>query len=248
MNLGRFWCSLPVFVLFVAVIKSQPLSAEVLWQDFRLTYLNGSHYRLGDPNRQVLTIEHAAATSWGDSFFFLDHMKYANGQHSNYAELQPRFSLGKNGWQVNPGALVKDVLLASHIEMSSQRTNLLYGVGLDLAVPGMKFTQLNFYRRNNEHIADNWQATLAWGAPFQLAGQAFLYDGFIDWASSSADQHANFNWTSQFKWLASSLWQGKSQVWLGVEYVWWRHKFGVTDSPMLRSHENNVNFLLKWHF
>lgn len=248
MNSGRFMSGLAILLLCVVVFSAPPLSAEVLWQDFRLTYLNGSHYRLGDPNRQVLTIEHAAATSWGDSFFFLDHMKSANGQHSNYAELQPRFSLGKNGWQLKPGGLIKDVLLASHIEMSSQRTNLLYGVGLDLAVPGMKFTQLNFYRRNNEQLADNWQATLAWGAPFQLSGQAFLYDGFIDWASGSIDQQTNFNWTSQFKWLASDMWQGKSQVWLGVEYVWWRHKFGVTDSPQLRSHENNVNFLLKWHF
>ncbi len=248
MNSGRFMSGLAILLLCVVVCSAPPLSAEVLWQDFRLTYLNGSHYRLGDPNRQVLTIEHAAATSWGDSFFFLDHMKSANGQHSNYAELQPRFSLGKNGWQLKPGGLIKDVLLASHIEMSSQRTNLLYGVGLDLAVPGMKFTQLNFYRRNNEQLADNWQATLAWGAPFQLSGQAFLYDGFIDWASGSIDQQTNFNWTSQFKWLASDMWQGKSQVWLGVEYVWWRHKFGVTDSPQLRSHENNVNFLLKWHF
>ncbi|MFN6262815.1 MAG: outer membrane protein OmpK [Chromatiaceae bacterium] len=222
--------------------------AEVQWQELRLTYLNGSHYRLGDPQRQVLTIEHAAATSWGDSFFFLDHMKSSNGQHSNYAELQPRFSLGKNGWLLAPGDLIKDVLLASHIEMSSQRTNLLYGVGLDLAMPGLKFTQLNFYRRNNEQIADNWQATLVWGAPFQFGGQSFLYDGFVDWASGSVDQHANLNWTSQLKWLASNLWQGKSQVWLGVEYVWWRHKFGVLDKPLLRSHENNVNLLLKWHF
>lgn len=234
--------------LFSSFVMLRPAYAEVLWQDFRLTYLNGSHYRLGDPQRQVLTIEHAAATSWGDSFFFLDHMKSNNGQHSNYAELQPRFSLGKNGWQLAPGGLIKDVLLASHIEMSSQRTNLLYGVGLDLALPGLKFTQLNFYRRNNEQVADNWQATLVWGAPFQVGGQSFLYDGFVDWASGSVDQHANLNWTSQLKWLASNLWQGKSQVWLGVEYVWWRHKFGVTDSPQLRSHENNVNLLLKWHF
>lgn len=222
--------------------------AAVQWQDFRLTYLNGNDYRLGDPQRQVLTIEHAAATSWGDSFFFLDHMKSSNGQHSNYAELQPRFSLGKNGWLAPPGGLIKDVLLASHLEMSSQRTNLLYGVGLDLAMPGLKFTQLNFYRRNNEQVADNWQATLVWGAPFQFGGQSFLYDGFIDWASGTMDQHANLNWTSQFKWLASNLWQGQSQVWLGVEYVWWRHKFGVMDNPLLRSHENNLNLLLKWHF
>ena len=82
------------FLILLLLVLACPSHADMQWQDFRLTYLNGSHYRLGDPNRQVLTIEHAAATSWGDSFFFLDHMKFANGQHSNYAELQPRFSLG----------------------------------------------------------------------------------------------------------------------------------------------------------
>ncbi len=63
------------FLLLTLLCCSCSGFAEVLWQDFRLTYLNGKHYRLGDPQRQVLTIEHAATTSWGDSFFFLDHMK-----------------------------------------------------------------------------------------------------------------------------------------------------------------------------
>lgn len=243
-NLNKFLHLL----LFSYLMAAMPLQAEVVWQDFRLTYLDGNNYRIGDPQRQVLTIEHAAATSWGDNFFFLDHMKFANGQHTNYAELQPRFSLSKNGWMAPSQGFIKDMLLAGQVEMSSQRTNLLYGVGFDLAVPWMKFTQLNLYRRDNEQVADNWQATLVWGAPFRLANQQFLYDGFIDWASGSADQHANFNWTSQFKWLVSGLWQGKSQVWLGVEYVWWRHKYGVQDSVQLASHESNVNLLLKWHF
>lgn len=215
------------------------------WQDFRLTYLQGNNYRIGDPQRQVITVEHAMASHWGDSFFFLDHMKFHDGTHTNYAELQPRFSIGKRyGWT---DTFVKDVLIATQVEMSSQRTNLLYGVGLDLQLPGFKFTQLNLYRRDNEKVADNWQATLVWGLPFSVSGQQFLYDGFIDWASGSPDQHANVNFTSQFKWRMSQLWQGKDAVWLGIEYVWWRDKFGIADSPLLPSHESNVNLLVKWH-
>lgn len=218
------------------------------WQEARVTYLKGDNYRVGEPSRQVLTFEHAMARDWGDSFFFLDHMKMRDGSHSNYAEWQPRLSFGKlAGWS-SPTPLVKDLLLATQVEMSSQRTNLLYGVGFDLAIPGLKFTQLNLYRRDNEQIADNWQATLVWGLPLRWGGQKFLYDGFIDWASGSSDQHANVNVTSQFKWRLSELWQGKQAVWLGVEYVWWRHKFGIIDSPGLPTHESNMNVLLKIDF
>ncbi len=225
-----------------------PLQAKVLWQDWRLTYLHGEHYRLGDAKRQVYTFEHAAGTSWGDSFFFLDHMRSANGGRSNYAEWAPRVSLAKitgNTWQY---ALVKDVLLAGQIEMSSVATNHLFGIGLDLAIPGLQFFQLNGYRRDNDHVADNWQLTLVWARSFKLGQQQFLYDGFLDWASTSADQAANINITSQLKWLASDMLGITSKLYLGVEYVYWRNKFGVADSPALRSNESNINLLIKWHF
>ena len=86
-----------IIVLMLSAFSSLPLCAEVLWQDFRLTYLNGNHYRLGDPQRQVLTIEHAAATSWGDSFFFLDHIRPNSGDVANYAEWAPRWSFSNMG-------------------------------------------------------------------------------------------------------------------------------------------------------
>ncbi|MCC5826281.1 DUF5020 family protein [Alkalimonas sp.] len=225
-----------------------PAQAKVLWQDFRLTYLYGENYRIGDPTRHVFTIEHAANTSWGDNFFFLDHMRFKDGTRTNYAELQPRFSLGKNtsgNYQFGP---VKDVLLAAHIEMSSLATNYLYGAGVDLAVPGFRFVQANVYRRNNDKVANNWQLTLVWAYPFTFGKQQFLLDGFMDWASTSADQRANLNLTPQLKWLASPSFGMESQLWLGIEYVFWRNKFGIADSPAFRSHENNVNLLVKWHF
>ena len=59
-------CSLLALCCFDSV-------AAVNWQQASLTYLYGTHYRIGDPKRHVLTLEHAANTSWGDSFLFIDH-------------------------------------------------------------------------------------------------------------------------------------------------------------------------------
>ena len=147
---------------------SLPLQAEVLWQDVSVTYLNGSNYRVDGPDKQVLTFEHAAGTSWGDSFFFFDHLRADNGKRSNYAEWSPRLSLGKLSNAELKYGIVKDLLFTSTVEMSSLQTNFLYGVATDLTVPGFNYFKLNFYRRNNDGVADNWQLTTTWAIPFSL--------------------------------------------------------------------------------
>lgn len=234
--------------LGMAIAFSAPVSAEVLWQDFSVSYLNGSHYRVGDPDNQVLTFEHVAGTSWGDSFFFLDHIRGDNGGRSNYAEWSPRLSLSKlSGTEMKYG-IIKDVLLTSTVEMSSLSTHFLYGVATDLDVPGFSYLKLNFYRRNNDGVDDNWQLTTTWGLPFKLGNQELLYDGFIDWSSASDDQSASMNFTSQLKWALHPLLDMKSKLYVGVEYVYWRNKYGLVDSPQFRTNESNLNLLIKAHF
>lgn len=229
-------------------ILSGTSHAEILWQDLSVSYLNGSNYRVGDAERQVYTLEHVAGTSWGDSFMFLDHLRSNDGGRENYAEWAPRFSLSKLSGTSTEFGLVKDVLIATQIEMSKLQTNYLYGVGFDLALPVFKFTQLNLYRRQNENADDSWQATLVWGAPFTIGKHEFLYDGFIDWASASSDQSAHMNFTSQLKWALHPLLGIKSKLYLGVEYAYWLNKFGIKDSPGFRTNESNLNLLVKWHF
>ena len=223
-------------------------SADILWQDLSVTYLKGSNYRVGDADRQVYTLEHVAGTSWGDSFMFLDHLRSDNGDRENYGEWAPRFSLGKLSGNNMAFGVVKDVLVATQIEMSNLQTNYLYGVGVDLALPLFKHSQLNVYRRQNENVDDSWQATFVWGMPFQLFGQEFLYDGFIDWASASSDQSAHMNFTSQLKWALHPMLGIKSPLYLGVEYAYWLNKFGIKDSLAFPTDESNVNLLVKWHF
>jgi nucleoside-specific outer membrane channel protein Tsx len=222
--------------------------AAINWQQASLTYLYGTDYRIGDPKRHVLTLEHAANTSWGDSFLFIDHSVSTQSTHTTYGEWSPRFSLGKNTtWQPGSG-LIKDVLLASTIEQGERFTNFLYGVGLDLAIPGMKFTQLNFYRRQNDIDANNYQATLAWALPFQIGGQALLYDGFIDYSSAHGEKATSVNFTSQLKFPIQSWFGVQNPIYLGSEISLWRNKYHIANSAALKSNEVNVNFLLKWMF
>jgi nucleoside-specific outer membrane channel protein Tsx len=222
--------------------------AEIMWQDASVSYLSGKHYRVVEPENQVLTLEHVAGTSWGDSFLFLDHFRGQSGSRSNYAEWSPRFSLSKFRGKTVQYGVIKDVLLTSTVEMSSVRTNFLYGIAADLTVPGFNFVKLNFYRRNNDGLADNWQLTTTWAVPFTLGEQQFLYDGFLDWSSASADQSASMNMTSQLKWALHPVFNWKSKFYVGVEYVYWRNKYGIADSPQFRTHESNINLLVKAHF
>jgi nucleoside-specific outer membrane channel protein Tsx len=237
-----------ILMVTAIVFASANVRADVLWQDWSVTVLRGNDYRVNYHDQSITTLEHTAGTTWGDSFFFLDHSNSANGERSNYAEWSPRASLGKLGGLTLENGLVTDVLLASTVEMSAVQTNYLYGLGFDLTVPGFKFTQLNLYRRQNDKQADNWQATVVWGLPFSLFNQQWLYDGFLDWASASRDQAANMNLTSQLK-IAINPWFGvKDPLYLGVEYVYWQNKYGIADSANFHTNESNLNLLLKWHF
>ncbi len=237
----------PTFVSVVAGTMlstlSMSASAEMLWSSFSLTYLNGSDYEVGDPDRQVVTVEHASGHSWGDNFFFLDRLQSANGNSENYMELSPRLSLSSlTGSDLSFGP-VKDVLLAGTWESGEGFDNFLAGVGVSLDVPGFQYVNANLYRANNDKSSNDTQLTLTWGLPFALSDAEFLYDGFIDWTTSESDKASEMNFTSQLKWNAGKLIGTKAPVYVGVEYAYWTNKFGIDGVD-----ERNPALLLKWHF
>ena len=227
----------------IASTLSASASAEMLWSSFSLSYLNGSDYEVGDPDRQVVTVEHASGHSWGDNFFFLDRLESDNGNSENYMELSPRLSLSSlTGSDLSFG-LVKDVLLAGTWESGEGFDNVLAGVGVSLDLPGFKYFNANLYRANNDKSSDDTQLTLTWGLPFALSDAEFLYDGFIDWTTSESDKASEMNFTSQLKWNAGKLIGTSAPVYVGVEYAYWNNKFGIDGVD-----ERNPALLLKWHF
>ncbi|UTW02173.1 DUF5020 family protein [Amphritea atlantica] len=222
---------------------SASASAEMLWSSFSLSYLNGSDYEVGDPDRQVVTVEHASGHSWGDNFFFLDRLESDNGDSENYMELSPRLSLSSLTDSDLSFGPVNDLLLAGTWESGEGFDNFLAGIGVSLDVPGFKYFNANLYRVNNDKSSDDTQLTLTWGLPFALSEAEFLYDGFIDWTTSESDKASEMNFTSQLKWNAGKLIGTKAPVYVGVEYAYWNNKFGIDGVD-----ERNPALLLKWHF
>ncbi|GGB81222.1 ion channel protein Tsx [Marinobacterium zhoushanense] len=229
--------------ILTGALLSTTVSAEQLWSDFSLSYLNGSEYEVGDDDRQVVTVEHASGHSWGDNFFFLDRLKSSNGDTEHYFELSPRLSLGYLTNSELSFGPVKDLLLAGTWESGEGFDNYLAGVGVSLDVPGFRYFNVNLYHVNNELKDNDRQLTLTWGLPFELGSAEFLYDGFLDWSTEESDHAAEMNFTSQLKWNAGKLFGTKAPVYVGVEYAHWNNKFGINGVD-----ERSPSLLLKWHF
>lgn len=215
------------------------------WSDFSLSYLNGSNYQVGDNDRQILTLEHAAGLSWGNTFTFVDRLEYDDGTNETYGEIGARYKLKNVHY-----SFVKTLYLAGQVEMGTRSnpdgtgssfTNYLFGIGSDLTVPGFNFFQLNLYARNNERTDDNYQATFVWSIPLGPLD----YGGFLDWASApDQTRSTSFNLTSQLTYdIAPHIGLTDGKLKLGIEYVYWTNKFGLAFAD-----ERNVNLLVKYHF
>lgn len=228
------WFPLIALLLFPTISN-----AQTLFSDFSLSYLKGSNYQVGDPERQLLTLEYVNASTWGDLFLFTDRSHSKNGNKTNYSEISPRLKI----WQSETHSLINQISLSTTAELGEDFANYLYGVGIDLNIPKFKFFKLNLLKRNNEQIEDNWQLTYVWAIPFQFSGHQFIYDGFIDWSSKNSQTYASVNFTSQLKYSISSLFNTENKVYLGTEIVYWRNKYGIADLT-----EKNLNLLIKYHF
>lgn len=225
--------------------------AQMLWQDASISLLQGNQYEVDDAKRSAMTLEHASGHSWGDNFFFMDRFRDADGDVSTYAELGPRFSLGKLTGHSYAAGPLSDVLIATQWEMSGIADNYLLGLGFDLELPGFKFVQANIYQRFNDDGAmhNNQQLTLVWAYPFNLAGQDFLLDGFMDYTNSPGDNFtSSLNLTPQLKWNISRYLHQANAVYVGIEYVYWNNKYNLQDSSAFTTNERNLNWLLKMHF
>ncbi len=236
-----------LLIAVLGFLAPSPVFAEMLWSSFSLSYLKGSEYELGDSTRRVLTVEHASGHSWGDNFFFYDHLVSDNGVAGNYFELGPRLSIGKlldNDLSVGP---LSDFFIATTWEGGdvggTSFDNFLVGVGTNISIPGFKYFTMNLYSANNDLADNDEQITFTWAVPFGSGSIEFLYDGFLDYSTSSDTAEAEMNFTSQLKWNAGKLMGLKSPLYLGIEYAYWTNKFGVDGVD-----EKNPCLLLKWHF
>lgn len=237
-------------------------ASPLQWQNNSLTYLVGSDFQVDPKTQQTVTFEHVSGWSFGDLFFFVDSIHYNGGRNARgdnsswYGELSPRFSLGKLSGQAISFGPVKDVLLATTWEFGrGDLNNYLVGPGFDLAVPGFDFVQLNtYYRRADtpDGARGVWQITPVWAWTQPLGKSDLLIDGFIDWVvdnDSRSGAHANFKFNPQVKYdLGKAMDWSPKQLYVGVEYDYWKNKYGIKDSSAFKTDQSATNLIVKLHF
>jgi nucleoside-specific outer membrane channel protein Tsx len=134
---------------------------------------------------------------------------------------------------------MKNIYLATTLEIADGFTHYLYGIGTQLKVPNFKYVNINVYHRNNDSGDDSQQITLTWALPINK----LLYDGFIDFVPSNDNKSTSLNFTSQLKYSLSEHLNLATKLYVGVEYNYWLNKFGIDGVD-----EKNLNLLVKYHF
>lgn len=244
--------SLFIVAALITALFSSTAQASI-WSTSNIQYLHGNSYKLGDETRSIVTFEHADGWKYGDNFFFVDitnpDRESVNTPTEFYSEYSPRVSLlslaGKTPWT----GFVKDILQTDTVEMGQGFHNYLYGLAVDLNLPGFAFFQVNYYVRNEITARSDLgnQITLAWLAPFNIGPTKWIFEGFADyaWGLNNNEAHVEDNLITAPRLLLDigNFFGTPNALHAGVEYQVWRNKFGIKDV-----NENVAQLMLKWTF
>ncbi|WP_300545570.1 outer membrane protein OmpK [Maricaulis sp.] len=211
----------------------------VEWHTENVQLLRGFDYELGDRRRTIVTIEHANRWRFGDLFLFADVTWGDDGQRGVYGEVSPRFSLSRMTGRDIAFPAVRDIYIATNFELGDEGLDRrLAGLAADLDVPGFRFLRVHAYHRNDpERPGSTWQWTLVWNRSFRIGGQAFLTEGFADLAGGEGAGTAHQLVVPRLLWQVPET----DGLYLGVEYQYWRNKFGVPGVD-----ERVAQLQLKW--
>lgn len=233
-RLSRFTSTLFLCAaLFAGIVFVPEASAgAAFWQSTNIQYLYGGGFKLGNADRSTITIEHANAWKYGDTFFFLDvndpEIDRRGSKTGLYAELSPRFSIGKITKKDLSFPFVKDVLVATTLEMGEGSHNYLYGVGLSLDLPKFTFADLNIYVRNDpKEKGATYQITPVWSLPFKVGSAKLVFEGFGDFAGSEGNLAFNIDLQPRLLLDLGNFWGAPDCIYGGTEVIYWHNKFGV---------------------
>lgn len=232
-----------VFAL-TGLLPVQATSAPA-WQSNDLFLLHGNGYEVESEKQTTLTFEHVSGWRFGDLFSFIDVTTHhdSNTADSLYGEFSPRLSLGKTTDNNFDFGLVKDVLIAGSIEFGKGDVeSLLLGVGFDLEVQGFNYVSLNILRRftNGDRDGETIQLTPAWGMNW---GDQLSFSGFIDWNIND-----DGNYTSNFHFNPRIEYKLGKTLGAGLEYSYWKNKYGIRDSVFFNTDQNALSLYLKYGF
>lgn len=255
--------------LAAAATAQAALAAD--WSDTSVGVRYGTQFQEPfngqDIKKTIVNLTHVSGSKSGTDFFNVDLLnsdKVDNNAQEAYVVYRHTFDLGYylgreikygpvKGWGLTAGF---DWNTKNDPNYASRKRMLVVGPTASLDVPGFLNVGVYALWESNfpKGIADRYSydvhpaLSASWGIPLGTSG--FSYEGFLLWiAAKGKDEFGNgtapeLNFDSQVMYDASG-WvhapKGKFKV--GVEYQYWRHKFGNPGSvpgstartPMVRA-------------
>ena len=251
---------LQIFLATIILTITTPVALVAAdWSSTSISILHGSDYKVASSEEAtILTVEHASGWKYGDNFFFFDLFQPFDKGSTIYGEWHPRLSFGKlTGKDLGFGP-VRDVLLATELNVGHEVRVYLYGLGFDFDIPHFAFFSLNIFIRD-EFVLDaadfagkndstTFQISPSWSLPFTLGKARFDFTGFLDYAGAEGDAAANLLTAPQLLLNVGSLSGDPGSLWVGVEYQYWSNKYGIEDSDGFETNESVAQFMAKWFF
>ena len=240
-------CSTAVAAFLLAVPAVSAAQTEFHYQYGKLTnpFARTRHFT------HILTVQQASSWSLGDSFVFIDILDDGVADGFNdlefYGEWYPTLSFGKLAGRTVGGGPVSDVALIAGVNFDGDANVLkwLPGARLSWQVPGFVFFNTDFTafidassgleRGGAPRTSDSFMVDASWGAAFDLVSQSFWFTGHAEYIGAVTNElnQPVKGWIlvqPQLGWdIGKALTGAANQLFLGVEYQYWRNKLGVDD-------------------
>ena len=245
-------------ILLSTLLFSSISGHAVEWSTSNLQYRWGDQYNDNGANGGEKFAKHAVQVSntsgydFGKSYIFATYYKSdKNDDYSSdlYMEGTLWFSLSKILNEKLSFGPVKDVSLALGINLGEKENaynantrSYLAGIDFDLNVPDFSYFGLTLWAYHNngyftgygggdfcEGHGTTYQITPYWARPFNIGNSKFVFDGYIDVIGSNGSCHTQYLTETQIKLDVGNYWGKPNTFHVGVEYQYWKNKFGTKD-------------------
>lgn len=236
-------------VLIASLLTPIQNACAADWSETNAQIYHGTGFRdPGNPenvSKTTVTLEHASGYAYGRNYFFVDSYWPSSGNaprtNNFYGEYYHYLSLSKvTGKQMSFGP-VKDVNVTAGVNAGAATDGagtrvLLYGLTLDLDVPGFKFLSVDVLRYDDRshflgnpgNLSPTMQITPVWNVPFSLGSAQFAFTGFCDLIGSRGQGTSRQTLCQpQLRLDVGNFFGRKDAVYVGTEYQYWHNKFGM---------------------
>ncbi len=203
-------------------------AAAADWSSTNAQLLHGSGFELGLETRDILTLEHASEWKYGSNYAFVDVTEPFGDATELYGEWYTRLGLGKLAGRKPGTGLVRDVSVAASLNAGQGFRAYLAGATVHLNVPHFTFVDVDVMAYDDRSDTDvTYIVTPAWEAAFPLGAVRLCLRGFVDVIGREGERESQVLAQPQVLVDLGPLWGNEGQVMLGIEYHYWRNKFGI---------------------